>query len=130
VSDPLDLAIAPNGNIVVSANIPLGRGDAVTTIREYDAVDGHLVRVFRPEGSAEFRRLRGLRFGAEGNLYCVARDDVTAFDFMTSTCVGAIVECPDCMGQALLIFFPVRKELTVRLASAAAVCRLPASRQH
>jgi hypothetical protein len=35
----------------------------VTTVREYDAADGHLVRVFRPKDLAEFRRPRGLRFG-------------------------------------------------------------------
>jgi hypothetical protein len=102
---PLDLAIAPNGNIVVSSEYPFGASDAVTTVREYDAVDGHLVRVFRPEGLAEFRRPRGLRFGAEGNLYCVARDEVVAFDFMTSTCLGAIVRMPRLYGQAL-VFFP------------------------
>jgi hypothetical protein len=43
---PLDLAIAPNGNIVVSSEHPFGSSDAVTTIREYDAFGGHLVRVF------------------------------------------------------------------------------------
>jgi hypothetical protein len=102
---PLDLAIAPNGNIIVSSEYPFGASDAVTTVREYDAVDGHLVRVFRPEGLAEFRRPRGLRFGAEGNLYCVARDEVVAFDFMTSTCLGAIVRMPRLYGQAL-VFFP------------------------
>ena len=37
---PLDLAIAPNGNIVVSSERPFGAEDAVTTVREYDARDG------------------------------------------------------------------------------------------
>jgi hypothetical protein len=46
---PLDLAIAPNGNIVVSSERPFGAEDAVTTVREYDARDGHLVRVFSPK---------------------------------------------------------------------------------
>jgi hypothetical protein len=45
---PLDLAIAPNGNIVVSSERPFGVVDAVTSVREYDAKDGHLVRVFSP----------------------------------------------------------------------------------
>jgi DNA-binding beta-propeller fold protein YncE len=102
---PLDLAVAPNGNIVVSSEYPFGASDAVTTVREYDAANGHLVRVFRPEGLAEFRRPRGLRFGAEGNLYCVARDEVVAFDFMTGACLGAIVRMPRLYGQAL-VFFP------------------------
>ncbi len=43
---PLDLAIAPNGNIVVASERPFGAADAVTSVREYDATDGHLVRVF------------------------------------------------------------------------------------
>jgi hypothetical protein len=33
---PLDLAIAPNGDIVVSSERPFGAPDAVTSIREYD----------------------------------------------------------------------------------------------
>jgi hypothetical protein len=102
---PLDLAIAPNGNIVVSSEYPFGASNAATTVREYDAVDGHLVRVFRPERLVEFRRPRGLRFGVEGNLYCVAQDEVVAFDFMTGTCMGAIVRMPRLYGQAL-VFFP------------------------
>ena len=59
---PLDLAIAPNGNIVVSSERPFGADDAVTTVREYDTRDGRLVRVFSPNGQAEFRKPRGLRF--------------------------------------------------------------------
>jgi hypothetical protein len=41
---PLDLAIAPNRNVPVSSEHPFGAPDAVTTIREYDQVDGRLVR--------------------------------------------------------------------------------------
>ena len=37
---PLDLVIAPNGNVVVSSEYPFGASDAMTTIREYDALDG------------------------------------------------------------------------------------------
>lgn len=40
---PLDLAIAPNGNIVVSSERPFGVEDAITSVREYDATDGHLI---------------------------------------------------------------------------------------
>ncbi|MGB6829015.1 MAG: hypothetical protein WBE41_13290, partial [Terracidiphilus sp.] len=77
---PLDLAIAPNGNIVVSSELPFEAEDAVTTVREYDARDGHLVRVFSPDGKAAFRNPRGLRFSSDGLLYCVAHDEVVAFD--------------------------------------------------
>lgn len=102
---PLDLAIAPNGNIVVSSEHPFGTSDAVTTIREYDPADGHLVRVFSPNGLAEFRKPRGLRFSLDGHLCCVAQDEVVAFDFASSKCLGALVRLPRLNGQALL-FFP------------------------
>src|SRR6202043_2458259 len=97
---PLDLAVAPNGNIVVSSEYPFGASDAVTTVREYDAAEGHLVRVFRPKGVAEFRRPRGLRFGLDGNLYCVAQDEVIAFDFGNGECLGLVVQF------RALAFFP------------------------
>ena len=75
---PLDLAIPPNGNIVVSSERLFGAPDAVTTVREHDAADGHLVRVFFPSGSVEFRKPHGLRFAPDGHLYCVAQDEVAA----------------------------------------------------
>jgi hypothetical protein len=102
---PLDLAIAPNGNIVVSSERPFGAVDAVTSVREYDAVDGHLVRVFSPNGKAEFCKPRGLRFGPGGLLCCVARNEVVGFDFESGECLGAIARLPRLNGQAL-VFFP------------------------
>ncbi len=101
---PLDLLIAPNGNILVSSERPFGPPDAVTTIREYDANDGHLVRVFSPNGQAEFRRPRGLRFTPDGDLYCVAQGEVVGFDFASGTCLGAIIRLPRLNGQALAFF--------------------------
>jgi DNA-binding beta-propeller fold protein YncE len=102
---PLDLAIAPNGNIVVSSERPFGASNAVTTVREYDAADGHLVRVFSPNGLAEFRKPRGLRFGPDGHLYCVAENEVVAFDFATGACLGTVARLLRLNGQAL-VFFP------------------------
>jgi DNA-binding beta-propeller fold protein YncE len=102
---PLDLAIAPNGNIVVSSEHPFGKANAVTTIREYDHVDGRLVRVFVPTGAMRFQKPRGLRFGPDGRLYCVAQDEVVAFDFETGDCLGTVATLPGLNGQAL-IFFP------------------------
>jgi DNA-binding beta-propeller fold protein YncE len=102
---PLDLMIAPNGNLVVSSEFRFGEPDAVTTVREYDIEDGHLLRIFAPEGMAEFRKPRGLRFGPDGALYCVAQDEVVAFDFASGTCLGAVVRLPRLYGQAL-VFFP------------------------
>jgi DNA-binding beta-propeller fold protein YncE len=97
---PLDLAIAPNGNIVVSCEWPFGGRDAISSIREYDSTSGRLVRIFRPDGSIDFRNPRGLRFSTDGHIYCVARDGVVSFNFET----GAIVNCSDLFGQALDFF--------------------------
>ncbi len=101
---PLDLAIAPNDNIVVSSERPFGAPDAVTTPREYDIADGHLVRVLSPGGSAGFCKARGLRFGPDGILYCAAQDEVVAFDFATGACLGAVVQFPRLNGRAPTVF--------------------------
>lgn len=103
---PLDLAVAPNRNVVVSSERPFGASDAVTTVREYDPDSGRLVRVFSASGAAEFRRPRGLRFGADGHLYCAAQDEVVAFDFTGGRCLGAVVRLDRLYGQAVAFFPP------------------------
>jgi len=103
---PLDLMVAPNGNVVVSSEHPFGALDAVTTVREYDPESGRLARVFSASGLAAFRRPRGLRFGADGHLYCAAQDEVVAFDFTDGRCLGAIVRLPRLHGQAVAFFPP------------------------
>ena len=102
---PLDVAIEPSGNIVVSSEHPFGAADAVASIREYDRADGHLVRVLLPRNDLGFQKPRGLRFGPQGRLYCVTQDEVVAFDFATGKCLGAVVKLPGLNGQAV-IFFP------------------------
>jgi DNA-binding beta-propeller fold protein YncE len=77
---PLDLAIAPNGNVVVSSEQPFGAANAVTTIREYHRADARLVRVLAPGNQIGFRKPRGLRFASEGQLYCVAQDGLRLRD--------------------------------------------------
>ena len=101
---PLDLAIAPNGNVVVSSEHPFGALDAVTTIREYDRADGHLVRVLLPDPLTRFGKPRGLRFVPDGKLYCVAQDEVVVFDFATGRCLGASARLPGLNGQAVMLF--------------------------
>ena len=101
---PLDLAIAPSGNIVVSSEHPFGSANAVTTIREYDYADGRLVRVLVPNDGVRFQKPRGLRFGPHGWLYCVAQDEVVAFDFETGNCLGAVATLPGLNGQAVILF--------------------------
>ncbi len=63
---PLDLTLAPNGHLVVSSEVPFGAPDAVPSVREYDPTTGQLVRVLTPDRSLDFRKPRGLRFGADG----------------------------------------------------------------
>jgi DNA-binding beta-propeller fold protein YncE len=101
---PLDLAIAPNGNVVVSSEQPFGDPNAVTTIREYDRSNGRLVRVFAPDRGLGFRKPRGLRFESDGKLYCVAQDEVVAFDFATGQSLGPVVRLPGLNGQAVIFF--------------------------
>ena len=100
---PLDLKLAPNGNIVVASEWPFGAPDAVPSVREYDPLTGQLVRVFAPERSVGFRRPRGLRFGPDGRLYCVGEDHVVAFDFRTGSFAGPVVHLERLNGQALVL---------------------------
>ena len=102
---PLDLTIAPNGNITVSSEHPFGAADAVTSIREYDPSDGHLIRTLSAGGLAEFHKPRGLRFRPDAILCCVAQDEVVTFDFVRGNCLGAAVRLPRLNGQAVA-FFP------------------------
>ena len=83
---------------------PFGATEAVTTVRQYDASTGRLVRVFRPDDGVQFRRPRGLRFGPGGDLFCVAQDEVVGFDFVTGACLGALVRYPNLNGMALEFF--------------------------
>jgi DNA-binding beta-propeller fold protein YncE len=100
---PLDLKLAPNGNIVVASEWPFGAADAVPSVREYDPGTGQLVRVLVPERSVGFRRPRGLRFGPGGWLYCVGEDHVVAFDFHTGRFAGPVVQLARLNGQALAL---------------------------
>ncbi len=100
---PLDLTVAPNGNIVVASEFPFGAPDAVASVREYDPVTGDLVRVLMPERSVGFRRPRGLRFGPDGRLYCVGQDHVAAFDFPAGAFAGVVAQLTRLNGQALVL---------------------------
>jgi DNA-binding beta-propeller fold protein YncE len=100
---PLDLKVAPSGNIVVASEWPFGAPDAMTSVREYDPATGQLVRVLAPGRSAGFRRPRGLRFGPGDRLYCVAEDRVVAFDFRTGSFAGPVARLARLNGQALVL---------------------------
>jgi hypothetical protein len=51
----------------------------------------------------EVHQTRGLRFGPGGQLYCVGRDHVVAFDFPTGRFLGVIAELRKLNGQAVLL---------------------------
>jgi hypothetical protein len=104
---PLDLTIAPNGNIVVASEHPFGARDAVSSIREYDPATGDLVRVLTPDSCLDFRRPRGLRFGPNNRLYCVGEGHVVVFDFLSGEFLGAEVTLPRLNGQALVLLAPL-----------------------
>ena len=99
---PLDLFIAPSGNIVVSSEHPFGAASAMTTIREYDQADGRLPWALVSNYGVQFRKPRGLRFGPYDRLYCEAQDEVVAFDFETGNCLGAGL--PRLNGRAVIFF--------------------------
>jgi hypothetical protein len=63
---PLDLAVAPNGNIVVSSEQPFGVANAVTSVREYSSANGQLIRVFSADGSSEFADPAGCALARTG----------------------------------------------------------------
>ena len=98
---PLDVLRSLNGTILVASEYPFGAPDAVTTIREYDVFRGNLIRVFSPDKGISFRKPRGLRFGPDGNLYCVAEETVVSFDFHSGKCLGTVLHWPRLNGQAL-----------------------------
>ena len=100
---PLDMTLAGNGHIVVASESPFRAPDAVVTIREYDPVNGDLVRVFVPDPAVNFRQPRGLRFGLDGTLYCVGEAHVIAFDFSTGDFQGPVIRLARLHGQALLL---------------------------
>jgi hypothetical protein len=76
----------------------------VPRIADSCRVAAGLVRIFRPDGSILFRNPRGLRFGPDGDLDCVARDEVVSFDFERGDFSGAIVNSSDLFGQAIEFF--------------------------
>jgi DNA-binding beta-propeller fold protein YncE len=100
---PLDLTVAPNGNVVVSSEWPFGSPGAKATIREYDSATGRLVRVFAPAPAVGFARPRGLRFGPDSRLYCVGENHVVAFDFDSGRDLGVVARVTRLNGQALVL---------------------------
>jgi len=50
---PLDLELAPNGNIVVASEWPFGAPDAVTSVHEYDPVTGSSYGSSRPSAPSD-----------------------------------------------------------------------------
>ncbi len=103
---PLDLAVAPSGNIVVSSEWPFGTLVAKASVREYEASTGRLVQVLMPPAAIGFARPRGLRFGGDGRLYCVGKDHVVSFDLASGKFLGVAAHLTGLNGQAVLGVVP------------------------
>jgi hypothetical protein len=100
---PLDLTVAPNGNLVVNSEWPFGARRADVTVREYEPSRGELVRVLTPDPLIGFASPRGLRLAADDRLYCVGREHVVAFEFSTGRFVGVVAELKNLHGQAVVV---------------------------
>jgi hypothetical protein len=100
---PLDLAVAPNDNLVVSSEWPFRAPNATATVREYRPSSGELVRVLSPPPSVGFARPRGLRFAGADRLLCVGQHHVVAFQFSTGAFLGVVAQLTDLNGQALVV---------------------------
>lgn len=89
----------------MSSEQPFGSKQVTTSVREYDSDSGQLVRVFAPDDpSVSFRNPCGPRFAADGDLCCVARDEIVRFDFTTGAYPSATVEPSAMFGQAVEFF--------------------------
>ena len=100
---PLDLAVAPSGNLVVSSEWPFGDSHAIATLREYEPSTGKIVRVLVPDPALGFAEPRGIRFGDDGRLYWVGKDHVVVFDFATGTFLGVVAHLERLNGQAVVV---------------------------
>lgn len=100
---PLDLAMSPDGNIVVSSEWPFGSPLAKASIREYEPSTGRLVQELVAPKTVGFARPRGLRFGRDGRLYCVGRDHVVSFELDSGKFLGVDVHLERLNGQAVVV---------------------------
>jgi hypothetical protein len=100
---PLDMTVAPNGNLVVNSEWPFGDPHANVTVREYDPSSGRLVRVLSPDPSVGFAQPRGLRLTPDDRLYCVGMDHVVAYQFSTGRFLGVVAELEGLNGQAVIV---------------------------
>jgi hypothetical protein len=103
---PLDMTVAPNGNLVVNSEWPFGDPRADVTVREYDPHNGRLLRVLSPDPSVGFAKPRGLRLTSDDRLYCVGKDYVVAYEFSTGRFLGVVAELEGINGQAVVVLPP------------------------
>ncbi len=100
---PLDMTVAPNGNLVVNSEWPFGAPRAHATVHEYDPSSGQLVRVLPSDPSVGFAKPRGLRLTSDDLLYCVGRDHIVAYEFSTGKFRGVVAELEGLNGQAVVV---------------------------
>lgn len=99
--NPPDLAIGPDGKVLVLSEFRFGSIDARrTAIRAYARQSGALERIFSAPPGISIQRRRGLRFGPDNRPYCVAQDAVIAFEYHSGEYLGMVVRHPRLNGQA------------------------------
>jgi hypothetical protein len=100
---PLDMTVAPSGNLVVNSEWPFGAPRAQVTVREYDPSSGRLVRVLSPDPSVGLAKPRGLRLTSDDRLYSLGKHQVVAYEFSTGRFLGVVAELEGLNGQAVLV---------------------------
>jgi len=106
---PTDTEVAPNGNLLSHSEFPFKDPNAVTTVREYDRKDGHLVRVFDAgvdaKGERVVHRPRGITIGPDGMLYASGQDNIVRFSLETGKLDKVVFASPGINAQSI-IFVP------------------------
>ena len=99
---PLDLTIAPSGNIIVSSESPYGSRNAKASLRETPPNRPSRPRIRTRPGGGLYEAARNA-VGPDGHLYCVGENQVVAFDFSAGMYLGVVAQLPRLNGQALII---------------------------
>jgi hypothetical protein len=109
---PLDLLIAPSGNIVVSSEHPFGAANAMTTVREYDQANGCFRRLLVSNYVSSFGSREGHALGrmtdSMARLKTKSSLSIRNWKLLWRRCEVASLERP--RWNFLFVSYVVRKE--------------------
>lgn len=103
--DPLDLAVH-DGFIYVTSEFPFGVGDALVSLRRYDAQSGERAGAWSAENTPAFRELRrprGITFADDSTLLLCAQNRVLSVDLRTFGSARIVAEDERLAGQSLAL---------------------------